>query len=276
MAERTVEDRLRQEYFLLLPEARRVLGELETKVRHCLLPLSNRLNKYERLVVTSRVKDCESALEALRRRQEGATFDPERGESYTLTSLNDLAGVRVLAFPKGRLTEADATLRRHTLFSSWSPDPVPSDAGEEPLALKYHGNCEGSSKVRGELQIVPMLIGLFWQIEHSAIYKPSPELKGVSESLEMRQRTSDVLRALQAFEESFERLVQRDPLKKSRVLTSRASADVSPCLDAPSCGIRYFVGALRNSSARRGRNWHAIRSSPSPRILEPTIILSAP
>lgn len=216
MAQRTVDDRLREEYFLLLPEARRVLEELEVKVRHCLLPLSSQLDKYERLVVTSRIKDCESALEALRRRQEAATFDPERGHFYTLTSLNDLAGVRVLAFPKGRLTDANAALRGHSLFSSWAPDPVRADTeGEEPLALTYYGYCEASTKVRGELQVVPMLVGLFWEVEHSTIYKPSPQLKGVSQSLAMRQRNSEVLKALKAFEEEFERLVQRDPLRKN-------------------------------------------------------------
>src|SRR3974377_339954 len=78
MSERTVEARLREEYFVFLLEAQRVLEELEAEVRHCLLPVSNRLDKYERLVVTSRIKDCESALAALRRRQEGATFDPDR------------------------------------------------------------------------------------------------------------------------------------------------------------------------------------------------------
>jgi hypothetical protein len=60
-----------------------------------------------------------------------------------------------------------------------------------------------------------MLVGLFWEVEHSTIYKPSPQLKGVSQSLEMRQRNSEVLKALKAFEEEFERLVQRDPLRKN-------------------------------------------------------------
>ena len=59
-----------------------------------------------------------------------------------------------------------------------------------------------------------MLIGLFWQIEHSTIYKPSPQLKGVVRSLEMQQRTSEVLKALKAFEDEFERLVRRDPLSR--------------------------------------------------------------
>ncbi len=45
MAERTVEDRLREEYFLLLPDVARILEELKTEVRHCLLPLSGKLDK---------------------------------------------------------------------------------------------------------------------------------------------------------------------------------------------------------------------------------------
>jgi hypothetical protein len=213
MTERTVEDRLREEYFVLLPDARRVLEEVETEVRHCLLPLSSKLDKYERLVVTSRIKDCESALDALRRRQEGGTFDPDRPDSYTLTSLHDLAGVRVLAFPRSRWREADTELRNPYPFASWTSDPIRADDENKTLlAFKYHGHCSQSARLQAELQIVPMLIGLFWQIEHSTIYKPSPQLKGVAESLEMKQCTADVLKAFRAFEDELERLVQRDRL----------------------------------------------------------------
>jgi ppGpp synthetase/RelA/SpoT-type nucleotidyltranferase len=107
MVERTIEDRLREEYFDLLPDIRRVTEHLETEVRHCVLPMLGVLDKYEQLNVASRVKACDSALEALRRRQEGATFDRDRPELYTLTDLNDLAGVRVLVFPRIRLIEVD-------------------------------------------------------------------------------------------------------------------------------------------------------------------------
>ncbi|WP_180538352.1 hypothetical protein [Nevskia soli] len=74
-SERTIEDRLREEYFDLLPDVRRVLDELEADVRHCLVPISIRLDKYEKLVVTSRIKECESALDSVRRRQESPIFD---------------------------------------------------------------------------------------------------------------------------------------------------------------------------------------------------------
>jgi ppGpp synthetase/RelA/SpoT-type nucleotidyltranferase len=183
----------------LLPDIRRVVDELEAEVKHCLVPISLRLDKYERLVVTSRVKECESALDSVRRRQEGATFDSGRPELYSLASLNDLAGVRVLAFPHRRLAEADRKLRQR--FPTWTAD---------------FGYCEASDRIRAEFQIVPMLTALFWEVEHSVIYKPSPLLKGVARSLEMQQRTRDVFAALKAFEDEFASLLRRDPLAKKR------------------------------------------------------------
>jgi ppGpp synthetase/RelA/SpoT-type nucleotidyltranferase len=94
-AQRTVEDRLREEYFTLLPETHRVADRLEAEIGYLLLPISGGLQRCERLAVKSRVKSCESALDKLRRHQEERGFMRSRAEIYTLTSLNDLAGVRV-------------------------------------------------------------------------------------------------------------------------------------------------------------------------------------
>ena len=202
MANRTIEDLLREEYFDLLPDIRRVAQELEAEVRYYTLPTSRSLNSPERLDVTSRIKECESALDALRRHQEGGTFDTDRPELYTLSTLPDLAGVRILAFPRGRLSEIDQVLREH--FSSWKSDPV---RDQPDLLFSYFGHCVASDRVQGEYQIVSMLTGLFWQVEHSAIYKPDPRLKGIAQSLEMRKCTAEVYSALQKFEREFERLV---------------------------------------------------------------------
>ncbi len=67
MANRLIADRLREEYFSLLPEIRLIFEELETKVRHCILPVILGLNPYERVFVKSRVKECESAIHSLRK-----------------------------------------------------------------------------------------------------------------------------------------------------------------------------------------------------------------
>ena len=210
MAERSIQDRLREDYFDLLADVRRVAELLETEVRHCVLPMSLKLHQHEQLVVKSRIKDCESALNSLRL-QKGGTFDRDRPETYSLTELTDLAGVRVLGFPRNLLEEIHEMLRDR--FPAWEPDHVQSDeTDDEPLALTYHGYCEASDRVRGEFQIVSMLTGLFWEVEHSAMYKPTPRLKGVAHSREMKQRRQEVQQALRAFEEDFDRLIKHDPL----------------------------------------------------------------
>ena len=82
--------------------------------------------------------------------------------------------------------------------------------------MKYFGYCAASGRIRAEFQIVPMLTALFWVVEHSVIYKPSPLLKGVARSLEMQKRTRAVLEGLKAFEDEFAELIQRDPLAKKK------------------------------------------------------------
>jgi len=206
MADRTVEDRLREEYFNLLSEIRRVVEYLDVQIRHRLLAVRGALEKFEQIEVRSRVKECESAIESLRVRQEGSVFYADRLDSYTLTSLKDLAGVRVLAFPRRRLVEIDAVLREG--FAGWTADPISGDGGD---GLKYWGFCaEVGRRIRGEYQIVSMLTGLFWEVEHSAIYKPTPRLKDIAESLRMRERSAAVLTVLRDFEEEFERSVGLD------------------------------------------------------------------
>jgi len=204
---RTIEDRLREQYSKLLPEARRVAEFLEAEIKYHLLPISRHLDEYERVLVTTRVKECESAIDSLRRRQATGTFDTERAPAYTLTGLPDLAGVRVLVFPSRRLSEINRQLRKR--FRSWKADPVLGrpESGQV-LAFKYSGYTEASKQVRGEVQIASILIGLFWEVEHDAIYKPGPRLKGIEESLEMKLRTYDVYDALKAFEQEFESLIQ--------------------------------------------------------------------
>ena len=211
MSDRSVEDHLRQEYFDLLPEIRRVAEQLETEVRHSLLPISLKLDKHEQVIVTRRIKECTSAIDSLRRRQEAGTFQTDPPKDYRLRSLPDLAGVRVVAFPRSRVTEIDRELRKR--FPKWESDPVLSDEKHaEPLAFKYHGYCEeASGEVRGELQIMSLLTARFWEVEHSTVYKPAPALERVARSREMRRYTNDVLRALRVFEEEFERLIRLDP-----------------------------------------------------------------
>ena len=70
MTRGTVEDRLREEYFLLASEIKRVLHQLQTDVAYLLLPVTLDLKHHERIHVEARAKDGDSAINALRRREE--------------------------------------------------------------------------------------------------------------------------------------------------------------------------------------------------------------
>ena len=105
MMQRTVADLLREEYFLLFPDIKRVLHQLRTDVEHNLLPLALGLKHHERIQIEARVKECDSAVDALRRREESRQFDEGNPGKYTLTSLPDLAGLRGLAFPNPKLAK---------------------------------------------------------------------------------------------------------------------------------------------------------------------------
>ena len=128
----------------------------------------------------------------------------------SLNTLNDLAGVRILAFPRHRVLEIDNILRSR--FREWISDPVPPAPGTmNSLALKYHGYCSSHCHVRTEIQLMSMLIGMFWEVEHAALYKPGQRLRGMEISLKMQDRNAEVIRALNAFEAQFEALACTNP-----------------------------------------------------------------
>jgi len=210
VALRTIEDRLREEYFALLPELTRVAERLKTQIQYAILPISTRLKPHENLMVKARVKDCNSAINKLQqynptdpqeRRNPGGVFDRDRPEIYTLLSLRDLVGIRILAFPSAIATKVDEKLRLR--FRGWKSDPIRDKRNKQQLGYKYTGRYpRAGGRIQCEYQIVSTLIGLFWDVEHAAIYKQTPELKRVERI--MRKQTSAVNRALKAFEDEFE------------------------------------------------------------------------
>lgn len=110
-AERTIEDRLREEYFALLPEISRVAERLEAEIRYLMLPISGGLRGMKDWLSNAGLSPARARW-INRRRQETRDFDTNRSEIYTLTSLNDLAGVRVLGFPRNLLAEVDRFITR--------------------------------------------------------------------------------------------------------------------------------------------------------------------
>lgn len=104
-------------------------------------------------------------------------------------------------FPHKLISKVDDTLRRY--FSCWKQDHIHNE-DKTIIAQKYHGFIdEKHNKFTCEYQIVPMLIGLFWEVEHFAYYKPNPDLKGIKDALQMESAYQEVLKSLNKFDEIF-------------------------------------------------------------------------
>ncbi len=204
MTHRTVEDRLREEYFILLPEIRRVVRQLHTEVAHSLLEATLNLKHHERINIEARAKESQSAIDALRRREESRQFDENAPENYSLTSLPDLVGVRVLVFPRPLLGQVHTVLR--SKYSDWNADPVETGIPPKWRAWKYYGRCSAGPSIQAELQVVSMLTGLFWHVEHDAFYKPlDPTLRGAVNKPTVREKAEAVYDAFEALEDTLER-----------------------------------------------------------------------
>jgi ppGpp synthetase/RelA/SpoT-type nucleotidyltranferase len=209
MTPRTVEDRLREEYALLSPEIKRVLHQLRTDVTYLLLPVTLSLRHHERIQVEARVKECDSAIDSLRRRQEERVFDKKSPSKYSLTHLPDLVGARVFVFPRSLLDRVHTLVR--TRYEDWTSDPVESGTPTKLLARKYHGFCATSVNIRAEIQIMSLLTGLFWRVEHGTLYKPrDAALKGASKKVAIGNRVNRVYAAFDGFENALQLELEND------------------------------------------------------------------
>ncbi len=81
---RSVEDRLREQYFELIPRMEQSKAHVEALVLNFLLPYRDAQLPFERVEVRYRLKACESAVAALRLRQEGSVFNLDKAGDYSL------------------------------------------------------------------------------------------------------------------------------------------------------------------------------------------------
>lgn len=195
--------KLRQEYYALLPDTEALNKKLELEIQCILKELIVNLKPYQRIEVVSRIKECESAIRALERRQEGALF--HENNEYSLTSLHDLVGVRILYFPCELKDEIRKLLKKR--FGAWNYDPIKYADNEE--IEKFYGKIDGYN-LYAEYQIVPMLIGAFWDVEHSLYYKPHPMYKGVKKCEFVKDVYGEVIKALHEFEKKIENAVKKE------------------------------------------------------------------
>ncbi len=199
---KVTEDYLREEYHKLKPEMVKIMTSLETKVRWYLHDIIFNLKKHQRIEIKIRIKDCESAIASLRKRVEG-NVEKDFAKSK-LTDLKDLVGIQIQAFPRQLIPVINKILIDS--LPNWSPNHTYSEDKKDIVAHKYYGSINKKFNIC-EIQIVPMLVGLFWEVEHFTYYKPYPELVGIKKNLEMQQIIQEVENKLKEFDEVFERIL---------------------------------------------------------------------
>ena len=139
MADRMIQDRLREEYFDLLPDIRRVAEQLEAQIRYYTLPILRSLNRPPNVWnVTSRIKDgnsrrslsawsCAKASLPRNRRSPGPIL-AERQRTRKQTSR-----------PMGFVRTGSVTRRPPGLFLvprvRWAPRPMPPYRSLRLLAM---------------------------------------------------------------------------------------------------------------------------------------------
>ena len=200
---RPVEDSLREEYFRLLPRMSKIAYSLETRIRYALIATVERLEPFERVDIRSRIKGFESAYNKLRVKHED--FSEKTPEKYSLCELKDIVGVRILVFPRRLVSVVNDNLNNSDI-GFFTEDPFESDE-ELTSAKKYYGKPDIQTNIYAEYQIVPMLIGNFWEVEHDTFYKPTPALRAAG--MLMHDSVINVYRSLNAFEDQLDKLLQK-------------------------------------------------------------------
>lgn len=208
----TDEARLKHEYEELLPKMKKLQSLLDASLRWYLKDEMVSLTHSERIDISSRFKNCESAINKLKRilrnKKEGeskSSIDPNH--YYSLTKLKDLVGIRISVFPASKVKIFRQLIADK--FADWQEDVDPKHS--EISFYKFHGLLPHPeyNDIKCEIQIVPMLIGKFWDVEHFMLYKPKPADKNASEHAQMAHIKEDIYGKFKEFEECFEKVLAK-------------------------------------------------------------------
>lgn len=199
-SEKSIINTLRDEYYNILPSLEAANTQINLEISCLLKVIICDLKPHQRIRVITRIKECESAINALRRRKESRTF--ESNGDYSLKTLPDLVGARILYFSNDIRTEIDTKLKNH--FKGWAENPIKIKVSENNSIdiMKYYGKFD-KYEFNSEYQIVPMLISSFWDIEHALLYKPHPNHKSIKNSVFMKVKYNKVIKSLYEFEAEF-------------------------------------------------------------------------
>lgn len=194
--------RLRREYDIILPQLKKIESFLVTTVAFQLKSIIFDLHEHERIDIKSRIKTFESSISKLGYTKRGRNHEgsrksgfPIKDDKISLSDITDLVGLRILVFPSHKIS----------IMSNLLVGLYPWASDENFLyGLQYQGKIEENENIGCEIQIVPMLLGHYLEIEHFVLYKPCPLYKRINEDCsEIRQLHKEICDKLTDFEQKF-------------------------------------------------------------------------
>ncbi len=193
-----VESRLQLEYLKVASALYKAKEYIEIEIKHTIKTQLLEAVHANKILISSRVKDCNSAITALKKKEEGRVF--RDGRQYSITQLNDLIGLRISVFPLTLLELVQSPLLSYLENNFEQPFQTDHTTIENYDIYKYRGIHNQFSEFNCEIQLIPMLISKFWDTEHDVFYKPaSPH-----DAPPMKEAYDAVIKSLYSFEKTYE------------------------------------------------------------------------
>lgn len=159
---------LRSEYDNQINKMNGLLDYYKTEIEYLIRELKLNCKKFEKIEFSSRIKTFESCITKLKKKNEANVLT----EEAKLSEVKDLIGIRMLVFPNDYIEVIKRLImRKHNKFTI---EEIDEDKKKECDFIKFfvYFNIEKFNHILVEIQILPYLLGKYWDIEHSLIYKP--------------------------------------------------------------------------------------------------------
>lgn len=193
-----IESQLQLNYLKIANELFQAKEYIEIEIKHTLKTLLLEPVHANKILISSRVKDCNSAITSLKMKEEGGVFRDDK--KYLITQLNDLVGLRISFFPLTLLERVKPQLLSY-LKNNFEQTVEPDDSSIGNYNIyKFRGIHNKFSKFACEIQLIPMLISKFWDVEHDAFYKPA----NPHDAPPMKKAYDKVIESLYDFEKTYE------------------------------------------------------------------------
>ena len=179
-----IEKWIQEEYKNLRPALNKLRKKVKKEIRTCLSDFTQSLEPWQRIEIRSRIKECNSAIDSLRKRN-----------FHTLNDLVDLVGIRIVVFPASLAEKVEGVLIDY--FKTLVPDHY-FYAKNEIAFRKYNGLTDDTTKIKCEIQIMPEILYSLVEVEHDFFYKvPDKNLSNENEFHEIVKRLLAYDRALE-------------------------------------------------------------------------------